>query len=61
VTEPTGWIPLDCHAHTKLSDGALTVEELVVQVRGRGVRPSVSDHLSTDVAGSVKTLWGVLQ
>jgi histidinol phosphatase-like PHP family hydrolase len=59
VTESPRWIPLDCHAHTTLSDGALSVEELVAQVKSRGVRPSVSDHLSTDVSGAVKTIWAV--
>ncbi len=42
------WEPTDCHAHTVLSDGRLTVAELEQIVRGRGVRPSVSDHLSAD-------------
>jgi histidinol phosphatase-like PHP family hydrolase len=43
------WLPTDCHAHTRLSDGQLTVAELERTVRARGVRPSVSDHLSGDV------------
>ncbi len=43
------WEPTDCHAHTVLSDGRLTVAELERIVRGRGVRPSVSDHLSADL------------
>lgn len=42
------WQPTDCHAHTVLSDGRLTVAELERIVRARGVRPSVSDHLSSD-------------
>jgi histidinol phosphatase-like PHP family hydrolase len=42
------WKPTDCHAHSKHSDGALTVLE--VETRGRllGVRVSVSDHISRD-------------
>lgn len=50
------WQPLDCHAHTTWSDGALTPAELVATVSARGVRPSISDHLSGDVASAVKTL-----
>ena len=47
------WQPVDCHAHTTMSDGALDVDELVEQVRSRGVRPSVADHISRDVSTSV--------
>ena len=47
---------LDCHAHTTLSDGALTVEQLHRTVTARGVRPSVSDHLSRDVRGAVSSV-----
>lgn len=54
-----GWTPIDCHAHTTLSDGALTVAELIEVVRARGVRPSVADHLSGDVRYAVKSLDGV--
>ena len=53
------WIPVDCHAHTTMSDGALDVGALVVRARARGVRPSVSDHISRDVAGSIKHVEGV--
>lgn len=49
------WQPLDCHAHTTLSDGALTPELLVETVRARGVRPSIADHLSTDIALGIKS------
>lgn len=55
----SGWIPIDCHAHTTMSDGALSIEELIDAVRARGVRPSVADHLSTDVSFAVKTIEGV--
>ena len=53
------WKPVDCHAHTTMSDGALTVDELVARVGSRGVRPSVADHISRDVAGSIKSVAGV--
>ncbi|HXT48587.1 MAG TPA: hypothetical protein VN717_08080, partial [Gemmatimonadaceae bacterium] len=55
----TSWTPIDCHAHTTMSDGELTVPELIETVRARGVRPSVSDHLSTDVTLAVKTIDAV--
>jgi histidinol phosphatase-like PHP family hydrolase len=51
----TSWQPLDCHAHTTLSDGALTPEQLVERVRSRGVRPTISDHISTDIALGIKS------
>ena len=50
------WQPIDCHAHTTHSDGSLEVAELVEQVRARGVRPGVADHVSRDVSYSVKSL-----
>ena len=50
------WQPLDCHAHTTLSDGALSPDQLIERVRARGVRPSISDHVSTEVALAVKSL-----
>jgi histidinol phosphatase-like PHP family hydrolase len=53
------WLPVDCHAHTAMSDGALDVDGVVLAARNRGVRPSVSDHISRDVSGSIKTIAGV--
>jgi histidinol phosphatase-like PHP family hydrolase len=47
------WTPLDCHAHTTWSDGQLGLEEAIAVVQGRGVRPSVADHVSRDVRGAV--------
>jgi histidinol phosphatase-like PHP family hydrolase len=44
------WQPVDCHAHSTMSDGALTVQEIVDRGQWLGVRPSVSDHISRDVA-----------
>jgi histidinol phosphatase-like PHP family hydrolase len=52
---PVAWQPLDCHAHTTMSDGALSVAELEAVVRARGARPSVADHVSRDVNSAVKT------
>jgi histidinol phosphatase-like PHP family hydrolase len=43
------WQPVDCHAHSTLSDGALTVEQIVERGQALGVRPSVTDHISRDV------------
>jgi histidinol phosphatase-like PHP family hydrolase len=51
--------PTDLHAHTTMSDGALSPEELVATAAARGVRPSVADHLSRDVTSAVKTVDGV--
>lgn len=53
------WRPLDCHAHTTMSDGELGVAELVEVVRERGVRPSVSDHISRDVRTAVASVEAV--
>jgi histidinol phosphatase-like PHP family hydrolase len=55
------WQPVDCHAHTTMSDGALSVDELVALARERGVRPSVADHISRDVAESIKSVEGVVR
>lgn len=54
-----GWTPVDCHAHTTMSDGALSIGELIEAVGEKGARPSVADHLSTDVSQAVKTIAGV--
>lgn len=54
------WRPLDLHAHTTHSDGSLTVGELVALAERLEVRPSVSDHISRDVAGAVSDLDAVL-
>jgi histidinol phosphatase-like PHP family hydrolase len=42
-----------------MSDGDLSIEELIEAVRARGVRPGIADHLSTDVSLSVKTVDAV--
>jgi histidinol phosphatase-like PHP family hydrolase len=51
--------PVDLHAHTTMSDGALAPSELAAVVAARGVRPSVADHLSRDVASAVRSVEGV--
>ena len=53
------WKPVDCHAHSTMSDGALDVPQIIERVTGRGVRPSVSDHISRDVGGAVASIDGV--
>jgi histidinol phosphatase-like PHP family hydrolase len=53
------WRPVDCHAHTTMSDGQLTVEEVVALGRERGVRPSVSDHISRDAYHAIDSVDAV--
>jgi histidinol phosphatase-like PHP family hydrolase len=47
------WQPVDCHAHTTYSDGALSVSDLLEKARSLGVRPSVADHISRDAPTTV--------
>lgn len=49
----SGWRPTDCHAHTRHSDGKLSVAELVARAETLGTRPSVTDHISRDSPTSV--------
>jgi histidinol phosphatase-like PHP family hydrolase len=57
----TSWRPTDCHAHTRHSDGALTVAELVERVTALGTRPSVSDHISRDAPTIVDSPAAVVE
>ena len=50
------WRPVDCHAHSTLSDGALAVREMVERAHTLGVHPTVSDHISRDVAAGPRDL-----
>jgi histidinol phosphatase-like PHP family hydrolase len=59
MTPPVAWQPTDCHAHTRMSDGALDPDELVHIVRGRGVRPSIADHLTRDIRGAPSSVDAV--
>ncbi|MEO6877272.1 MAG: hypothetical protein ABI205_02245 [Gemmatimonadaceae bacterium] len=53
------WQPVDCHAHSTFSDGALTVAEVVERAAALGVRPSVSDHISRDVQRAMHSAGAV--
>jgi histidinol phosphatase-like PHP family hydrolase len=51
----SAWQPTDCHAHSRHSDGALTVAEVAARAESLGVRPSVSDHISRDAPTDVNS------
>jgi histidinol phosphatase-like PHP family hydrolase len=51
----TAWQPTDCHAHSRHSDGALTVAEVVARAAALGTRPSVTDHISRDAPTEVSS------
>ncbi|HVX39095.1 MAG TPA: hypothetical protein VHB25_05910 [Gemmatimonadaceae bacterium] len=53
------WQPVDCHAHSTFSDGALPVPEMVERARAHGVMPSVADHISRDVSRSITSVDGI--
>jgi len=50
------WQPVDCHAHSTFSDGALTIDQVVERAALLGVQPSVADHISRDVARTIDTV-----
>lgn len=51
----SAWRPTDCHAHSRHSDGALTVAEVVARAEALGTRPSVTDHISRDAPTEVNS------
>jgi histidinol phosphatase-like PHP family hydrolase len=51
----SAWQPTDCHAHSRHSDGALTVAEVVARAAALGTRPSVTDHISRDAPTDVSS------
>lgn len=53
------WRPTDCHAHSRHSDGALSVAEVEMRGSARGVRPSVSDHISHDAPTTLMSIAAV--
>jgi histidinol phosphatase-like PHP family hydrolase len=53
------WQPRDCHAHTTWSDGNLSPEALIEAVRARGVRPSISDHVTRDSSHALTSIDAV--
>jgi histidinol phosphatase-like PHP family hydrolase len=50
------WQPVDCHAHSTFSDGALTIEQVVECAAALGVKPSLADHISRDVSRSITSI-----
>jgi len=54
--QDTRWQPVDCHAHSQFSDGALTIDEMVERAAALGVYPSVADHISRDVAKTIDSV-----
>ena len=50
------WQPVDCHAHSTWSDGALTIDQVVERAAALGVTPSVTDHVSRDVQRSIQSV-----
>jgi histidinol phosphatase-like PHP family hydrolase len=49
------WQPTDCHAHSRHSDGALTVAQVVERAAALGTRPSITDHISRDAPTEVNS------
>lgn len=53
------WRPTDCHAHSRHSDGALTVAEVAAHAASLGVRATVSDHISRDAPTNVDSIVAI--
>src|SRR4051812_38581595 len=50
------WQPVDCHAHSTFSDGALSIPQVVERAVSLGVYPCVADHISHDVSRTIDSL-----
>ena len=50
------WRPVDCHAHSTYSDGALAIPQVVERAAALGVQPSAADHISRDVARAISSV-----
>jgi histidinol phosphatase-like PHP family hydrolase len=50
------WQPVDCHAHSTFSDGALTIPQVVERAAALNVQASVADHISRDVARAISSV-----
>jgi histidinol phosphatase-like PHP family hydrolase len=57
----SAWQPTDCHAHSRHSDGVLTVAEVVARAAILGTRPSITDHISRDAPTEVDSPEAVLR
>jgi histidinol phosphatase-like PHP family hydrolase len=53
------WLPTDCHAHSRHSDGLLSVAQVIEQAAALGVRPSITDHISHDAPTTLHTLAAI--
>src|SRR5215831_4626601 len=47
------WRPVDCHAHSTFSDGELAPAAVAARAAVLGIRGSIADHISRDVARSI--------
>jgi histidinol phosphatase-like PHP family hydrolase len=47
------WRPVDCHAHSTFSDGELAPASVAARAASLGIRGSITDHMSRDVARSI--------
>jgi histidinol phosphatase-like PHP family hydrolase len=50
------WRPVDCHAHSTFSDGELAPAAVAARAAALGIRGSISDHISRDVARSITSV-----
>jgi histidinol phosphatase-like PHP family hydrolase len=50
------WQPVDCHAHSTFSDGALSIAQVVERAASLGVYPCVADHISHDVSRTIDSI-----